>query len=128
MARAFELSRDVPAGRQVVQAYRDGGFTIGGVRHAGSVLVLPERTLPWPVTGWDELSRESLAPVLETEPAVEILVLGSGARFAMTSAAFRDDLKVEGVALESMDTRAACRTFNVLLAEDRRVAAALIAL
>ena len=128
MDRAFDLTPDVPAGRQQIQAYREGGFTIGGVRRTGSVLVLPEETLPWPVSSWDELTIESLAPVLGAEPAVEILVLGAGTRFAMVSAAFRSELKDAGVSVESMDTRAACRTFNVLLAEDRRVAAALIAL
>jgi len=128
MGRAFELTPDVPVGRQQIQAYREGGFTIGGARHEGSVLVLPDRTMPWPVAALDEVTLESLAPVLGAEPAVEILVLGAGRQFAMVSAAFRTELKQAGMSVESMDTRAACRTFNVLLAEDRRAAAALIAL
>lgn len=128
MARAFEFASDMPTGRQVVQSYREGGFTIAGVRHSGSVLILPGETREWSVTTWAEVNRASLAPILEAEPAVEILVLGAGPRFAMASHALRGELKEAGVALESMDTRAACRTYNVLLAEDRRVAAALIAL
>lgn len=128
MGQAFELTPDIPAGRQLIQGYREGGFTIAGVRHEGSVLVLPDRTVAWPVAALNEVTLESLAPVLDAEPAVEILVLGAGARFAMVGPAFRSELKDAGVSVESMDTRAACRTFNVLLAEDRRAAAALIAL
>ncbi len=70
----------------------------------------------------------SLEPIRAAEPAVEILMLGCGGRFAMVPAELRQALRAEGIALEAMDTGAACRTYNVLLAEDRRVAAALIAL
>jgi uncharacterized protein len=123
-----DFTADLPTGRQLIQGYRPGGFTIGGARHQGSVLVLPDRTIPWEVGAFDDLTLESLAPLGGHQPPVEILIVGSGARFAMVSAAFRAALRDQGMAVECMDTRAACRTFNVLLAEDRRVAAALIAL
>ena len=123
----MELTRITVEGRQLIQAYRGGGFTIAGVRHAGSVLVLPERTLPWAVCDLPGLTVESLAPITET-PEVEILILGCGPRFALPSAELRQAVRAHGIVIEAMDTRAACRTFNVLLAEDRRVAAALIAL
>jgi uncharacterized protein len=113
---------------QLVQSYRAGGFTIAGVRHEGSVLVLPGVTRPWPPGAPEEIALDTLGPVLEAEPAVEILVVGAGARFALVGAELRAALKARGIVVESMDTRAACRTFNVLLAEERRVAAALIAL
>ena len=60
-------------------------------------------------------------------PAIEILLLGCGAAFGQPTAELRAALRAHGIVTEAMDTRAACRTFNVLLAEDRRVAAALIA-
>jgi uncharacterized protein len=123
----MELTLIVPEGRQLIQAYRDGGFTIAGVRHAGSVLVLPDRTLPWDVRELSALTAESLATVTEAA-AIEILILGCGARFALPPVELRQALRAHGIVIEAMDTRAACRTFNVLLAEDRRVAAALIAL
>jgi len=126
--RGFDLIPDVPGHLQQIQAYREGGFTIGGVRHAGSVLVFPEQTEPWAVGEFAGITLASLGPVLAAEPAVEILVLGSGGRFAMVSPGLRQALRERGVAVESMATPAACRTFNVLLAEERRVAAALIAL
>jgi uncharacterized protein len=123
----MELTRIVPEGRQLIQAYREGGFTIAGARHEGSVLVLPDRTLPWAGRELPAVTLESLAPITGATE-VEILILGCGARFALASAELRQALRTHGIVTESMDTRAACRTFNVLLAEDRRVAAALIAI
>ena len=123
----MELQRIPPECRQLIQAHREGGFTIAGVRHDGSVLVLPDRTLPWPVRELAAVTMESLAPITAEAASVDILVLGSGAQFAQPRADLREGLRAHGIVTEAMDTRAACRTFNLLLAEDRRVAAALIA-
>jgi uncharacterized protein len=124
----MELVPVAAEGRQLIQGYRPGGFTIAGRRHLGSVLVLPDRTLPWAVDSSGDTTVASLGPMLEADPKVEILVLGSGASFTMVAPDLRHALRAEGIVVEAMDTRAACRTFNVLLAEDRRVGAALIAL
>lgn len=123
----MEFTQIVAEGRQQIQAYREGGFTIAGARHEGSVLVLPDRTLPWPVSELPAVTLESLAPITGATE-VEILILGCGVRFALPPVELRQALRTHGIVTESMDTRAACRTFNVLLAEDRRVAAALIAI
>jgi uncharacterized protein len=124
----MEFTRIPAEGRKFIQAHREGGFTIAGVRHEGSVLVLPERTLPWPVRELGAVTLASLAPIMEAAPAgIEILLLGCGAAFGQPTAELRAALRAHGIVTEAMDTRAACRTFNVLLAEDRRVAAALIA-
>ena len=123
----FDVTPEVPRGRQLIQAYSAEGFTIAGTRHPGAVLVLPEETLGWAVARLVDVTVENLEPVLAGDPAPEILVLGTGARFAMVDAGLRQALRARGVIVESMDTAAACRTFNVLLAEDRRVVAALIA-
>lgn len=118
---------DVPAGRQLIQAYREGGFTVAGVKYRGSVLVLPDRTLAWPVSEFASITIESVAPIADAQALVELLVLGCGQRFALVRPALREALRACGIAVEAMATPAACRTYNVLLAEDRRVAAALIA-
>ena len=123
----MELTRIAPEGRQVIQAHREGGFTIAGVRHEGSVLVLPDRTLPWSIGELSAVTVESLAPITALAESVDILILGAGARFGQLGADLRQALRAHGIVIEAMDTRAACRTFNVLLTEDRRVAAALIA-
>ena len=123
----MEVSPQVPAGRQTVEAYGDGGFRIGGVAHQGSVLVMPERTLAWPVQRLEEVSFASFAPLLPHAGDIQVLLLGCGRRINLVPAALRTALREAGMVLEPMDTGAACRTYNVLAAEDRRVAAALIA-
>ena len=123
----MEFTRTAPESRQIIQAHRAGGFTIGGVRHEGSVLVLPDRTYAWPVRELAAVTMESLAPITAAAENIDILVLGCGAAFGQPEAGLRAALRAHGIVTEAMDTRAACRTFNVLLAEDRRVAAALLA-
>ncbi|OHC80985.1 MAG: hypothetical protein A3G73_00200 [Rhodospirillales bacterium RIFCSPLOWO2_12_FULL_67_15] len=124
---SLDITPLVPAGRQVIEAYGDGGFVIAGARYAGSVIVLPERTLAWTVAAAADVTEFALAPLFEALPPAEILVVGCGPRFAPAPGPLRPVFKARGVALEWMDTGAACRTFNVLLAEGRPVAAALIA-
>ena len=111
-----------------MQAYRAGGFTIGGIRYAGSVLVLPDRVRPWAVTAPEALDEAALAPLRALEPAPEILVVGTGADFTLLPPALRQAVRAWGPVIEAMATPAGCRTFNLLLTEGRRVAAALIAL
>jgi uncharacterized protein len=123
----MELTRVAPEGRQLIQGHREGGFTIAGVRHEGSVLVLPDRTVPWAVRELAAVTLESLEPITAVAMSVDLLILGAGARFGQPQPDLRQALRAHGIVIEAMDTGAACRTFNVLLAEDRRVAAALIA-
>ncbi|MDJ0951748.1 MAG: Mth938-like domain-containing protein [Alphaproteobacteria bacterium] len=122
----MEITPLIPAGRQVIQAYGAGGFKISGAAHRGAVLVLPGATLPWSITEISQLTLDSLAPVTGASPMAEILVLGCGPHIAFVSPELREALRGHGISLEVMDTGAACRTYNVLVAEDRRVAAALI--
>jgi len=100
-------------------------FRIAGVVHEGSVLVFPDRTLAWDARDFDTITLAALAPVASA--ATGILVIGCGPAFLPAPAGLREGLKAHGLVLEWMDTGAACRTFNVLLAEDRPCAAALIA-
>lgn len=118
----------IPAERQVIQAYGDGHFRISGVVHEGSVIVLPERTLAWSAKATVGLTLDSLAGVVAAEPRVELLLIGCGHGPAPIAAELRAALRARGIVVEVMDTGAACRTYNVLLAEERRVAAALIAI
>ena len=123
----MEITSIVGAGRQLINAYGNGGFRIAGKLHTGSVLVFPERTLPWAPTGMADLNETILLELLGGPDNAELLLLGCGSRVAALPEALRDGLREAGIVTECMDTGAACRTFNVLLAEDRRVAAALIA-
>jgi uncharacterized protein len=123
----MDITPLIPKGQQVIQAYGDGGFRISGIRHDGSVLVFLDRTLAWPVTSLADVDAASLQAVLEAEPKVELLLLGCGRQMVPVPASLRRALKAAGIVLEMMDTGAACRTYTVLLTEQRRVAAALIA-
>ncbi|HYG85119.1 MAG TPA: Mth938-like domain-containing protein [Azospirillum sp.] len=116
----------IPADRQVIDGYGEGQFCVRGEWRPGPLIVFPEQTLDWDVQGFSGLTPESFAPVLVAEPKVEILLLGCGAKNQLVPRAIRDRLRGHGVVVEGMDTGAACRTYNVLLAEGRRVAAALL--
>ncbi len=117
----------IPQGRQIVESYGGGGFRVSGVAFEGSILVLPERSLSWRATDLSGLSLAVIEPVLAAEPGVEVLLVGCGAAMAFIDPDLRAAASARGVVMEAMDTGAACRTYNVLAAEDRRVAAALIA-
>lgn len=118
----MELIPIVEAGRQVIERYGASGFRVSGAIYLGPVLVFPDHTLAWPAAAMTE---PALRPVAE-HGGVELLLLGSGRRMVPVAAALRVALKAHGIAIEAMDTGAACRTYNLLLAEDRRVAAALL--
>ena len=122
-----DITPQVPQGRQLIQGYGGGGFRIAGEAYTSSVIVMPVQTLPWQVTSFDDISITGLAPLMHENTGVEVLLIGCGARMGMPRTDIRDALKAFSIVPEWMDTGAACRTFNVLLAEDRAVAAALIA-
>ena len=124
----MDITPAVPEGSQVITGYGPGMFRIAGVAHSGSVLVLPNRTLAWAVTDFAEIDPAGLEPILSQNPPVDVLLLGCGPAMQLPPPELRVALRERGVVLEPMDTGAACRTFNVLLTEGRRAAAALIAL
>lgn len=124
----MEFTEHSAKGRQVIQGYGDGTFRVSGAIHRGSVLVFADRTVAWAVSDMAGLSSESLAAVRRAEPRVEVLLLGCGARAGPVPAEVRAALRADGVVIEAMSTGAACRTFNLLMAEERRAAAALIAI
>ncbi len=125
----MQLQR-VPIGeRPFVRSYRAGGFTIGEAAVSGSVILLPERVEPWRPADPAALvadDLELLRPLAGRE--VTLLVLGLGARPPRLAAALLAELRGWGLAVEVLSTPAACRTWNLVLAEDRPAAAALVAL
>lgn len=123
----MDITPVVAADRQLIHGYGDRGFTISGIRHEGSVLVLPKQTLAWPVTAMADVTVESLAPLLAVEPRPAVLLLGCGKGMSLLPREVKAALRAAGIVVEPMDTGAACRTYNVLLTEGRDVAAALIA-
>lgn len=117
-----------PGQVQVIRTYGPGRFLISDREWREPVLVTPTATRPWTVTRAEDLSLASLAALKDAPVPTELLVLGCGARAVFVPPALRAELKAAGLAVEVVDTGSACRIYNVLLAEGRRVAAALIPL
>ncbi|MEZ5818409.1 MAG: MTH938/NDUFAF3 family protein [Hyphomicrobiaceae bacterium] len=110
-----------------IDAYGNGGFRFAGMSHRGSVLCLPDAIQAWGAASAEDVSPEALAPILERSSELDLVLLGMGEAHAVPSAAVREAFGRAGVGLEFMATGAAARTYNMLLGEGRRVAAALIA-
>lgn len=111
----------------LITGYGNGQFTIGGQKYTGSVLVQAGEVTAWPVSSVQELSLASLDSILRHAGELDVLLIGCGPHAAMIAPDIRQAFKVQGISIDAMDTGAACRTYNILLSEARRVAAALIA-
>ncbi len=114
-------------GRAPVDAYGNGGFRFADMSHRGSILALPDGIESWPVDDVAAIDADALAPIVAHAAAIDILLVGTGGEQAILPAAARAALADSGLAFETMSTGAAVRTYNVLLSEDRAVAAALVA-
>lgn len=114
-------------GRHQIDAFGAGGFRFAEMSHRGSILALPSGVKIWPVTRFAEVTLEALQPVLDEAEAVDFLLIGTGKDIVFIPAEWRERFRAAGIAIEGMATGAAARTYNVLVGEDRRVAAALIA-
>lgn len=115
----------IPAGRMVIESYGDMGFRVSGERYLGGLIILPDRVIPWAPAVWSDVDVASLDDLCNAA-AADVLLLGCGDRAQLPSRDFRQKLRAAGLVTEPMDTGAACRTYNVLMAEDRRVAAAVL--
>jgi uncharacterized protein len=117
-----------PSQVQLIRSYGPSHFLIGERDWRSPVLVTPTVTTVWNVARADAISLDNLAPLKSAAVPTELLVLGCGPRAVFIAPEVRATLKGAGMALEVVDTGSACRIYNVLLAEGRRVAAALIPL
>ena len=112
----------------LLHGYGGGGFRVSNLGWLdGSQILFPEKAIPWEVKSNSDISLKSLNPIINESNRIKILILGCGNEFFPIPDTLREDLQKLGIVLEWMDTGAACRTFNVLLVEERPVAAALIA-
>jgi len=104
--------------------YGAGYVMVNGTRHEASLLVLPERLEPWPVAGFETLAEEHFARIAELKP--EVVLLGTGGRLRFPDPRLTAPLARARIGFEAMDLQAACRTYNILMAEERNVLAALL--
>jgi uncharacterized protein len=114
-------------GQPLIEAYGDKGFRLASQRFEGSIILTPQGLYPWNVSVLSDVTAASLQPIVDHADTFDFLLIGSGAAFARFPKAIVTVLADRRITPDFMDTGAACRTYNVLLAEDRRVAAALIA-
>lgn len=122
------LNTQVPIDGVQVGGFRFGG-NHNGMSHQGSLIGLPGRTQVWdaPSSAFN-LSVDDLEPVFQTAHGLDVLIVGTGNDIAVLPEPTRDALREAGVGVEVSATRTAVRTYNILLSEDRRVAAALMVL
>jgi uncharacterized protein len=123
----IDINPVVPNDRQLIQSYGDGRFKVTGAVYDGSILVFPERTELWDARQSVDITTTTLTAIIAEADSIDILLVGCGERFNAVPKGLRAALKEAGIVLEWMDSGAACRTFNVLVAEERRVAAAILA-
>jgi uncharacterized protein len=111
----------------LIDAYGNGGFRFGDMSHRGSLLCLPSGIWAWPITDVATIDRHALAQVIAEAETIDLFLLGTGRDPWLPPAELRAVLNETGFGTDFMPTGAAVRTYNILLAERRRVAAALIA-
>lgn len=113
--------------RYAITAYGDGWISINGLRHTGNCLLCASTGVyPWAAVGFASLSATHFEDVLRLPQRPELLIFGSGQRQRFAPPALLQTLVAQRIGVECMDTAAACRTYNILAAEGRLVAAALL--
>ncbi|HTM75274.1 MAG TPA: Mth938-like domain-containing protein [Pseudolabrys sp.] len=110
-----------------IDAYGDGGFRFGGMSHRGSLLCFPDGIWAWPVGDAKELNEDALAGVFDRARTLDFFLIGAGRDPWLLPDALRQRFRDLSLSVDTMPTGAAVRTYNILLAENRRVGAGLIA-
>lgn len=113
--------------QQVIQSYADGRFRVSGDVYEQSVFVSPAQTFAWGYAGAvADLTEDDFEALITQADDIDVVLLGCGAKMQFIKPALKKALSEKGLPVEAMDTGAACRTYNVLMAEGRRVVAALL--
>ncbi len=122
----MDVTPELAKGAKPINGYGSGFFRVGEDVVNGPILLHPERVAPAPVASVDQLTPDIITQVCRQEPVPQVLLLGLGPTFdQLPPKELRLAAKAAGVILEPMDTGAACRTWNVLLSEGRRITALL---
>jgi uncharacterized protein len=110
-----------------IEAYGKGGFAFADMSHRGSLLCLPDSIWAWDVTKPEQIDRYSLQKVFDAANSIDTLIVGTGVGVWVPPRTLREELRAVRIVLDAMQTGPAIRTYNIMLGERRRVAAALIA-
>ncbi|MGZ9032439.1 MAG: Mth938-like domain-containing protein [Burkholderiaceae bacterium] len=120
----MKLHADAPTALNTVTAYGPGFIEINNVRHATALVLTPVSVSPWAATSFEALAEADFERLHALDP--EVVLLGTGSRQRFPHPRLSRALVEARIGLEVMDTSAACRTYNILMAEGRKVVAALI--
>jgi uncharacterized protein len=126
MAHGFADAPHLPQPAQI-DAYGNGGFRFGGMSHRGSLLCFPSGMWAWPVASVTELTEATLAPVFAHAETIDVFLIGAGRDPWALPPALRALFRERSISVDAMATGAAVRTYNILLAENRRAGVGLIA-
>ncbi|MEI3853679.1 MULTISPECIES: Mth938-like domain-containing protein [Ensifer] len=127
MPKGIEIREAHFPGRAPIDAYGNGGFRFADMSHRGSILMLPSGVYAWDVAEGDPLAVEKFRRVIDEAKDIEVLLVGTGKDIRPLPADVKAALRAVNVSSDPMSTGAAVRTYNVMLAESRAVAVALIA-
>ncbi len=120
----MKLHASAPSALNTFTAYGEGYVMVNSQRHESGLIVLPEQILPWEVAGFIALEESDFEVFLDMK--LEILLLGTGPKQRFPHPRLTRALAAKRIGVEAMDLQAACRTYNILMAEERRVAAAIL--
>jgi uncharacterized protein len=127
MGKGIEIRAAHFPGRAPIDAYGNNGFRFAEMSHRGSILCLPSGIHGWEPADPERLTLDDFAKVIAERDRIDILLVGTGRELKPLGKELRAALRGAKISADPMATGAAVRTFNVLLAEDRAVAAALVA-
>jgi uncharacterized protein len=119
-----KLHASAPSGANTITAYGDGYVMVNGARRDTNVIVTPSDVKPWSAADFEHLKEQDFAELAEL--GAEIVLLGTGARQRFPHPRLTSSLGAKRIGLEVMDLKAACRTYNILVAEERKVALAIL--
>lgn len=120
----MKFTLDNPQGEFVFSNYGDGFLTVNDQSHSNSLVIFPDLLETWEVTGFDQLTADHFDIFIDRKP--DVVILGTGASQQFPPVELRRELVRRKIQLDIMDTPAACRTYNLLVSEDRDVGAAIL--
>jgi uncharacterized protein len=122
----MDITPFVPLNKNLITSYGGGGFSINKERIAGSIIITSEQVINWNVLNFEDFNQEKFDIIYNLCLPIELLLVGTGDKHHKLPKSYFSELLQSKIAIEAMQTGAACRTYNILIAEDRKVAAAML--
>jgi uncharacterized protein len=121
----MQFKQEIGSGHYHIKAYEPGKITINEITYSHSLIVAPTYLQKdWPPQSLEDLTAEHFKPIFDLKP--EVILLGTGKCLILPPFNLINSLKQYGIGIEVMDTAAVCRTYNILMSENRQVVAAML--